>query len=295
MDFYQIRYFLAVAKTGTFSKAAERAFVTQPTLSAGIKKLEGDLGVRLFERGPRRASLTPEGARFLNRARVIRAEIAEARAELKAGARDRRLRVGLLRTLAPDSLGRLVRAWRGAVANTELALKDGTVAELEAWLAQGRIDAALTVLPRAGRGARATPLFRSRQVLMVAAGDPWAARGRVPLADLDDAPFVLRAHCEFDAESRRIFNAGAVRPRILYRTDRDDRALAMVASGLGATVGPDRLRRPGVVQVEVPELRLSHTIGLRRGEPDPAGLDRLAHLARSHDWRAPAADLEWLR
>ena len=81
MDLYQLRYFLAVAETHNFSRAAERAFVSQPTLSAGIKKLETELGTPLFHRGKRNTTLTETGARFLPRARSIIYECNAAKQE----------------------------------------------------------------------------------------------------------------------------------------------------------------------------------------------------------------------
>ncbi|MEX0298823.1 MAG: LysR family transcriptional regulator, partial [Kordiimonas sp.] len=71
MDLYLLRYFLAVVETGSFTRAADRVFVTQPTLSAGIKKLEGQVGHVLFERSNRRVFLTDAGTRFLPRAKAI--------------------------------------------------------------------------------------------------------------------------------------------------------------------------------------------------------------------------------
>ena len=82
MELRQIRYFLAVQETGTFTKAAERLFVTQPALSSGIKGLEEELGVKLFERGHKRATLTPEGIRFSARAQAIVGECRAAKEEL---------------------------------------------------------------------------------------------------------------------------------------------------------------------------------------------------------------------
>ncbi|MFD2403707.1 LysR family transcriptional regulator [Novosphingobium soli] len=82
IDQYLLRYFLAVAETGNFSRAAKRVSVTQPTLSAGIAKLERELGARLFDRDRQGVALTPAGSRFLVRARRIAAEYEHALVEL---------------------------------------------------------------------------------------------------------------------------------------------------------------------------------------------------------------------
>src|SRR5688572_6491782 len=94
MNLTLIRYFMAVAETGSFTRGAERANVTQPTLSAGIKRLEESLGVSLFDRS-RAAQLTPAGARFLPRARLLLQEWTAARRELRQDSRPVQLRLRL--------------------------------------------------------------------------------------------------------------------------------------------------------------------------------------------------------
>lgn len=295
MNFYQVRYFLAVAETGSFSKGAERVFVSQPTLSAGIKKLEADLGARLFDRGGRRVALTAAGHRFLERARTILDEVAAARAELRPEAGLARLKLAALRTLPAAALARLVADFRKAEGDVVLELRDGSVSEIEGWLARGRVDAALTVLAPGTKRGGAAPLFRSRLVLAVAADDGLARRSRVALAELHQRPFVVRTHCEFLAQSQRLFEAHGVRPRIAYRSDQDERALALTAAGLGLALIPDRLGHPGLAYLTVPELDLGHTIGLRwRGGGGDRALESLRSFALSHDWTTPAPSrLAW--
>src|ERR1700757_2928957 len=93
-DRYMLRYFLAVAEAGNFSRAAKRVGVSQPSLSAGVAKLEGQLGVRLFDRDKHRVALTPAGSRFLVRARRIAAEYELALPDGQQGPGARVLGVG---------------------------------------------------------------------------------------------------------------------------------------------------------------------------------------------------------
>ena len=102
-ELYQLRYFLALVETGSFTKAAARANVTQPTLSAGIKKLESQLDVKLFQRTSRRVFLTEAGTRFLDHAKAILYECNQATQDLKGATSRTVLRLGVLRTI-PGSL-----------------------------------------------------------------------------------------------------------------------------------------------------------------------------------------------
>ncbi|MGH6951935.1 MAG: LysR family transcriptional regulator, partial [Vitreimonas sp.] len=104
MDRYQLRYFLAVAETGNFSKAAAKVNVTQPTLSVGIAKLEGEVGARLFERTTRRVSLTQAGSRFLAHARRITQEYEAALREVSETPQLKRVRAGVLSTIPARDL-----------------------------------------------------------------------------------------------------------------------------------------------------------------------------------------------
>src|ERR1700739_1615661 len=99
MELYQIRHFAAVAETGSFTKAAIRAAVTQPALSTSIAKLEDELGVKLFNRSPKSVTLTPAGERFQATADEILDACNKVKAELQATAVDKPLRIGVLRTL----------------------------------------------------------------------------------------------------------------------------------------------------------------------------------------------------
>lgn len=293
MNLHQIRYFLAVAETGGFTKAAERVLVSQPTLSAGIKKLERDLGVRLFERDRRRVALTAAGARFLDRARAIVAEVGAARAELMDDGDRTRLRLGALRTVPAATLARLVGDFAKAESGVRIEIRDGTEAELDAWLAGRRIDLALTVLGPGAEDAapQAMPLFRSRLRLALPGDHPLARGGRLRLERLAALPFVVRLHCEFLTESRRRFEAHKVRPHIVCRTDQDERALALAAAGVGGVLVPDRLQGPGLVLVPVVELDLGHTVGLRwRPDGETETVDAFRAFAASHDWRPRPAE-----
>src|SRR5262249_21325132 len=146
MDIYQIRYFLAVVDAGNFSRAAERVHVTQPTLSTGIKKLEDELGVALFERSNREVKLTVAGEQFVARARTISREMEQAKDEIKAFRTQAVLRIGALKTLPMDSVAELVRGFRQEHPEVLIELTDGTDDEVRARLRLDQIDLVITAL-----------------------------------------------------------------------------------------------------------------------------------------------------
>src|SRR5689334_11115167 len=113
MDLHQVRYFLAIAQSGSFTAAAEVAFVTQPTLSSAIAKLEAELGVHLFERGTRGVRVTEAGQRFLPRAHAILKEMEIARADFRGGEQkvSPRVRMGVLNTVPMSRVAPVLRTF----------------------------------------------------------------------------------------------------------------------------------------------------------------------------------------
>lgn len=286
MNLHQIRYVLAVAETGSFTKGAERCFVTQPTLSAGIAKLESELGASLFDRG-RRATLTPAGIRFHDRARTIAHECDAAKAEFQRAEPQHRLRLGVLKSLGGGPLSRLLADFSAAHGDVTLDLVDGTDEELAQWLRRDRVDAAIRALaPPAGGGQdAAVPLFRDRLHLAVSNRHRLARRQSVRLAELEGEPFILRGHCEIHNQARRHFADQRLRPRIVYRSEQDSWTLALVAAGLAHAVMSATFQAPGVTFLPFADLDISRTVGLAwRPGHDSETIGRFRAFATSHDW-----------
>ena len=260
MDLKQIRYFIAVADAGSFSAGAGRAFVTQPTLSAAIRALEGELGFALFEREARGISLTTRGQEALQTARSILRETER----LKQPSRERQpgkpLRIGLLPTLPPElvaaTLARLgaldpARTWQ---------MEDAPLAKLRQRLANGHYDVVLSHLAKPERGHRQYELATDQQALAVSSRIH--PRGRVSPAILSGQPLIVRVHCEQLQSASRILDEWKVRPRVVARTDSDSRALAMVAAGLGFCLIPDSFTHREVRLLRPEGVNLQRRLGL---------------------------------
>ena len=169
MELRHLRYFVAVAEELHFGRAAERLYVVQPAVSEQVRKLEQELGVRLFERSPRSVSLTSAGAALLDEARLVlrQAELAKLAAQ---GARDRatmRLRIGYLADALPPVVPRALRHLAAAAPRVQVALQSGPARRLTDDLRARRLDAVVTSLPAATSGLRVTALGWERVVAAV--------------------------------------------------------------------------------------------------------------------------------
>ena len=266
MDRYQLRYFLAVAETGNFSKAAAKVNVTQPTLSVGIAKLEEQVGARLFERTTRRVSLTAAGSRFLGHARRISQEYEMALRDVSEAPQLKRVRAGVLNTVFSRDLERVVAAHAAQDSDETLELLDGSERDLANRLTDGRLDVALTILrPGLERFAQ-EKLRHESYVLIVPSTHKLANTPAIDGGELSGETMIVRRQCEALSEISRYFTSRDVRPSFSFRTTSDDRAMSMVAAGLGITVAPSSFRRAGLAQVKLIGLDLGRDVGLAYSE-----------------------------
>lgn len=260
MDRYLLRYFLAIVETGNFSRAAARENVAQPTLSAGIAKLEGQLQARLFDRTNRRVHLTQAGSRFLVHARRIEHEFNLAQASVSGAAQSELLRVAVLSTI---STSLLEQALTQRVASDEsLELLEGSEREVISLLDRGRADVALTILRPATDKFASERLFEEGYGLALPSTHRLAEAASLRGEELADEVMMVRRHCEVLAETSRYFTDRNVRPAFSYRGVNDDRVMAMVRAGLGITVMPDSYREAGVARVKLEGFTPRRIVGL---------------------------------
>ncbi len=262
MNRYLLRYFLAVAELGSFSKAAARVSVTQPTLSVGIAKLEDEVGARLFERTTRRVSLTPAGSRFLQHARRITQEYEAALREVSETPQLKRVRAGVLSTIPARDLERVVAHHAKNAAGEALEILDSTERDIANRLSDGRLDAAITIL-RSGLESFAQEKLRNEPyVLFVGASHKLSGVESVDGGELAGETMIVRRQCEGLPEISRYFTNRDVRPFFSLRTLSDDRAMSMVAAGLGVTVAPLSFKRARLSAVKLAGFELSRDVGL---------------------------------
>jgi LysR family hydrogen peroxide-inducible transcriptional activator len=242
MNLRDLRYLVALADERHFGKAADRCFVSQPTLSAQIRKLEEYLGAPLVERQPKRVSLTETGEKVVQRARRLLQE-ADAIVELAKTDRDPlagHLRLALIPTVGPYLLPHVAGPLRRAVPRLKLMLYEYQTAPLLEKLRDGELDLGILALPVPTDGLDSATLYDEPFTLAVPASHPLAERDRVKVEDLRGETLLLLedGHCLRD-------RALEVCSRIRINEEQDYRATSletlrqMVAAGHGVTLLPE--------------------------------------------------------
>ncbi len=243
-----LRYLIAVADTGHFGKAAERCFISQPTLSAQLKKLEEYLGVPLVERQPRHAILTPAGKDIVARARrIVEAsdevvEIARTHRDPLAG----RLRVAFLPTIGPYLLPGVAPKLHKALPRLELMLYEYQTGPMLEKLRAGDIDMGVLALPVELDGLAARNLYDEAFVVAAPANDPLATKKQIKVDDLAGVTLLLLedGHCLRD-QALDVCSRIDVREKQDFRATSIETLRQMVAAGAGATLLPELATRGG--------------------------------------------------
>jgi DNA-binding transcriptional LysR family regulator len=270
MDLTQLRSFIAITRCGSFRGAAEQLHLAQPSLSQQIRRLESELGVRLFDRTRRPIALTDPGRVLLARAADILRAVDQTTAEVKDFEKEfyGRVQVGAMQYLVHLELPDLLATFRERCPNADLHLRIGNTGEVLDMLVDNEVDVALIhgdglELPD---GFSARPLRTEPLVLITALDDRLARRRHVAWRDLSDADFIVfRAgaslhHALMDACSR----AGFV-PKATLETADIATAVALVSRGLGIALLPQSFaaeERHRVAQVGVGDEPLTRTVVL---------------------------------
>ena len=250
MNLRDLRYLVALADHKHFGRAATASFVSQPTLSTQIRKLEDELGVALVERAPRRVMLTPIGREIAERARKVIADVAQM-GEIARRSRDPEagtVRLGLFPTLAPYLLPHVLPAVRARFPRLELLLVEEKTDAILARLRDGRLDAGILALPLHDEQLHVEALFEEPFVLAVPRSHRLAARDTpLSLADLDHEHLLLleEGHCLRD-QALDVCRLAGANERDGFRATSLETLRQMVAAGVGITLLPMLAVQPPV-------------------------------------------------
>ncbi len=261
MTLNELRYVVAVARERHFGRAADACFVSQPTLSVAVKKLEDELGVALFERGIGEVSMTEVGARVVGQAQRVLEEaqsivqIAKQGSDPLSGP----IRLGAISTIGPYLLPRLIPLLSERAPNMPLVIEEHLSKELVDRLKRADLDLILISLPLKEPGIRTLPLYDEGFVVLLPGAHPWTARDAIPAPELAEEHVLLLGpdHCFRDQVLEacpgclpRSSTAGSLKRNLEGGSLETIRL--MVASGVGITVlpcsaaAPERLAEAGV-------------------------------------------------
>ena len=187
MTLTELKYIVAVAEARHFGQAAERCFVSQPSLSASVKNLEEELGVTLFERSKRGVFLTEAGEQIVAQARRTLKEAERVKTVARQGRDPLKgtLRLGVIHTIAPYLLPDLVAALRRTAPGMPLDVEENTTANLDRMLKAGELDAVILALPFEGPGIETVPLYEENFRVAAPASHALARRKSIAVEDLD--------------------------------------------------------------------------------------------------------------
>ncbi|WP_182346321.1 LysR family transcriptional regulator [Tomitella gaofuii] len=248
MDARKLEHFVAVAESGSFTRAAAESRISQSGLSASIRALENELGFLLFERTTRHVLLTSAGAALLPHARRIRLEIAAARATAAAvrSADSGSLALGAVQTFTAVDLPAAIAGFHAAHPAVEVTLREAPTLDLMADVMAGRLDLAFVALDATPVPAGLSTLVDYAETLSLIVGDDHSLAGRdeVRLDELARVRFVdFQAGLGLQTFVESLFDNAGVGRNITLRTSEMDQALALVRHGLGAAVVPAPIAR----------------------------------------------------
>ncbi|HET8682571.1 MAG TPA: LysR substrate-binding domain-containing protein [Micromonosporaceae bacterium] len=278
MELHQLRYVLAVAEAGSFTRAAEALYLAQPSLSVQIRKLERELGVSLFERLGREVTLTSAGEAFLEHARPALFHVRRAREEAVAVRKLERGRIaiGALPSVAATVLPRVLAAYRAAHPDIEVILAERNLSsEFEQMVQAGELDLAVVRVPWRRPSLAGQVLIREPMVAMLPPGHRLSGRQEIDLAELSGDDFVAMPP---GSGLRTLLESACQRhgfvPAVTVQTEQLPALCGMVRNGMGVSVVP-RLVATGYPV----------TVALA----DPRACRELAVVWRSAGQLAPAA------
>lgn len=246
MTLTELKYIVTLAQERHFGHAAERCFVSQPTLSVAVKKLEEELGVPLFERSKSAVQLTPIGEKVVEQARKV-LEQASAIKEMAQQGKDQLtspLRVGAIYTIGPYLFPHLVPALQKLAPQMPLYIEENFTATLRRKLRSGDLDAIIIALPFTETDVLTRTLYEEPFEVLLPQGHAWSGRARIPIGDLTRERLLMlgEGHCFRDQviEACPALEASLKNPEqtLVAEGGSLETIRHMVASGLGITVLP---------------------------------------------------------
>ena len=300
-----LRYFVAVAETGNFNRAAERLHIAQPPLSRAIQQLEAQIGAPLLDRASRPLRLTAPGRLLYEQALQLLSRVEDVEAMVKSAATSQRRQfvIGFVASTIYARLPELIREFRKQAPDVELSLVESPTLEQLSALKEGRIDIGFGRIRFEDPAVRRIILRREKLIAAFPADHPLAKlEGPVSLHDMADEPQIVYPRTPRPSYADQVislFRDHAIEPRIVHEARELQIAIGLVAAQEGIAIVPESVRRARSHDVAFRELVeagsspiiMSH----RPGDRSPELALMAAIIARKYrDWNyeVPAALLE---
>lgn len=292
MEMQQIRYFVALAQTLNFTRAAEHCNVSQPALTRAIQQLEHELGGPLFHRERNNTHLSELGRMMMPYLESV-AESARAAKAAAASAKKAEhvtLTLGAMCTIGPDLIADLIVRFQAAHPDIEVKVIDGEASMMIDALEKGDIHLSLVGVPDdLPEQFHQLPIFEERFVILLPPGHRLAERNAIRVGDLDGEPYVGRSTCEVFKMVARDFAKQGVFPKKVFSSPRDDWVQKMIKAGLGFGFFPENsVTDPDLVVRPLIEPEYSRTVYLAtvRERPHSPAVGAFVREARRHSWPA---------
>lgn len=291
MEMHQVRYFLAVAEELNFTRAAEKCHVAQPSLTRAIKLLEEELGGVLFHRERANTHLSELGRIVMPHLAQVWSETQETK-NLAIGFRTltrTKLRLGVMCTVAPNQLIDLFVGLQVHHPDIDLEIVDASARDLHKRLLAGDLEVALycAMGELADERTHLMPLFREQMMIVLKRDHRLASDNAIRVSDLDGLNYLNRVNCEFIGHLAPHLLEQGVSCKTVYRSERDDWILAMVAAGLGYGFMPEScVAHPGIIMRPLIEPEFWREVNLVtvRGRPHSPAVGAFVREVMLANW-----------
>jgi LysR family hydrogen peroxide-inducible transcriptional activator len=255
MEIHQLKYFLAIVRTGSFTAAARACHVSQPSLSSQVAKLEGELGGALLERSHQGARLTQRGQLFKARAAEALRQLESGRQELEelSGLKRGSVTLGCMPTSGAYLLPALLKAFGKAHPEIQVNLREESSPGLALALRESEVDLAIMDEAGLGAGIHSEILFSEPLLIALPPRHRFAGRKKLDLRALKDEPLILMktGHGFRKIVLDALARAGVTAPRVVHESGEIETIQALVEAGLGLSLVPAMVRKKGLLYLGI--------------------------------------------
>ena len=301
MEMQQVRYFVALADTLNFTRAAEKCNVSQPALTRAIQQLEHELGGPLFHRERGNTHLSELGRMMLPYLQTVDEQTKAAREQARAVKKleQARLTIGTMCTIGPQLVAELMIRFQAAHPNVEVQVIDAGAPQMIELLEKGELEVAIVGVPgELPESLHQLPVFEERFVIVLPQNHRLVAHDEIRAAELDKEPYVSRSNCEVFEPVRKELNSRGVYLRQVFSSPRDDWVQGMIQAGLGLGFFPEfSVTYPDLVVRPMIDPTFYRTVYLAtvRGRPHSPAVGAFVQEARRFPWptsrlAAPVSD-----